>query len=142
MACDGSPDCAGDNGSHTPILPQTHPNCQQEFPIDTPSLIPHNLTMKTSLADHPQKACINVCYKPSYRITRSQLEYLGEQAKRLQRLTKKLCQQEITSFAEAQASQFAGPRDYPLNDTGQQQEQYRTLFDSTNNRFAGQVIFR
>jgi len=46
-----------------------------------------------------QKAYIDARYKPSYRITRSELEYLAKRVKLLQRLTKKICKAKIESFA-------------------------------------------
>jgi len=46
-----------------------------------------------------QKAYIDARYKPSYRITRTELEYLAKCVKLLQRLTKKICKGKIESFA-------------------------------------------
>ena len=45
-----------------------------------------------------QKAYIDARYKPSYRITRTELEYLAKRVKILQRLTKKVCAAKIDSF--------------------------------------------
>ena len=45
-----------------------------------------------------QKAYIDARYKPSYRITRTELEYLSKRVKLLQRLTKKICVAKIESF--------------------------------------------
>ena len=45
-----------------------------------------------------KKAYIDARYKPSYRITKKQLEYLATRVKKLQRLTKKTCTQKIQSF--------------------------------------------
>jgi HEPN domain-containing protein len=45
-----------------------------------------------------KKAYVDARYKPSYRITKKQLEYLAKRVKILQRLTKKICQQKIESF--------------------------------------------
>jgi HEPN domain-containing protein len=45
-----------------------------------------------------KKAYIDARYKPAYRITAKQLEYLAHRAKKLQRLTKKACTQKIKSF--------------------------------------------
>jgi len=46
-----------------------------------------------------QKAYIDARYKPSYRITRTELEYLAKRVKLLQRLTKRICKDKIASFA-------------------------------------------
>jgi predicted nucleotidyltransferase/HEPN domain-containing protein len=45
-----------------------------------------------------KKAYIDARYKPSYRITKKQLEYLAQRVKKLQRLTKKICKEKIESF--------------------------------------------
>ena len=45
-----------------------------------------------------KRAYIDARYKPSYRITKKQLEYLGQQVKKLQRLTNKICVAKIKSF--------------------------------------------
>jgi len=45
-----------------------------------------------------QKAYIDARYKPSYRITRTELEYLAKRVKLLQRLTKQICKAKIESF--------------------------------------------
>jgi hypothetical protein len=45
-----------------------------------------------------KRAYIDARYKPSYRITKKQLEYLGQRVKILQRLTNKICKQKIESF--------------------------------------------
>jgi len=45
-----------------------------------------------------QKAYIDARYKPSYRITRTELEYLAKRVKLLQRLTKQICRQKMESF--------------------------------------------
>jgi HEPN domain-containing protein len=46
-----------------------------------------------------KKAYVDARYKPSYRITKKQLEYLSKRVKILQRLTKKICKAKIESFA-------------------------------------------
>ena len=38
---------------------------------------------------------------PGYRIIKAQLEYLAERVKKLQRLTKKICQARIESYLSA-----------------------------------------
>jgi predicted nucleotidyltransferase/HEPN domain-containing protein len=45
-----------------------------------------------------KKAYIDARYKPSYKITKKQLEYLAKRVKILQRLTKKICKEKIDSF--------------------------------------------
>ncbi len=45
-----------------------------------------------------KRAYIDARYKPSYRITKKQLEYLAKRVKILQRLTKKICKEKIESF--------------------------------------------
>jgi predicted transcriptional regulator len=61
------------------------------FPQDT---VPHRKAF-TLL----KKAYIDARYKKDYKITKKQLEYLAEQVKVLQRLTKKICGKKIESFA-------------------------------------------
>ena len=45
-----------------------------------------------------KKAYIDARYKKDYKITRKQLEYLAKRVKILQRLTKKICKEKMTSF--------------------------------------------
>jgi predicted nucleotidyltransferase/HEPN domain-containing protein len=45
-----------------------------------------------------RRAYVEARYNPRYRITKKQLEYLAERVKRLQRLTKKICQARIESY--------------------------------------------
>jgi predicted nucleotidyltransferase/HEPN domain-containing protein len=45
------------------------------------------------------RAYVEARYNPRYRITKTQLEYLAERVKKLQRLTKKICQARIESYA-------------------------------------------
>jgi len=40
-------------------------------------------------------------YNPGYRITKEQLEYLAERVRRLQDLTKRLCEARIESYRAA-----------------------------------------
>jgi HEPN domain-containing protein/predicted nucleotidyltransferase len=61
------------------------------FPQDT---IPHRKAF-TLL----KKAYIDARYKKNYKITKKQLEYLAERVKVLQRLTKRICEEKIESFA-------------------------------------------
>jgi HEPN domain-containing protein/predicted nucleotidyltransferase len=44
------------------------------------------------------RAYVEARYNPRYRITKGQLEYLAERVRRLQRLTKKICQARIESY--------------------------------------------
>jgi predicted nucleotidyltransferase/HEPN domain-containing protein len=44
------------------------------------------------------RAYVEARYNPRYRITKGQLEYLAERVKRLQRLTKRICQARIESY--------------------------------------------
>jgi predicted nucleotidyltransferase/HEPN domain-containing protein len=44
------------------------------------------------------RAYVEARYNPRYRITKGQLEYLAERVKKLQRLTKKICQMRIESY--------------------------------------------
>ncbi len=45
-----------------------------------------------------RRAYVEARYNPRYRITKSQLEYLAERVKKLQRLTKRICQARIESY--------------------------------------------
>ncbi len=45
-----------------------------------------------------KKAYIDARYKPEYKITKKQLEYLAKCVRKLQRLTKKICTEKIESF--------------------------------------------
>ncbi len=45
-----------------------------------------------------KKAYIDARYKKDYKITKKQLEYLAARVKRLQRLTKRICDEKIESF--------------------------------------------
>jgi predicted nucleotidyltransferase/HEPN domain-containing protein len=48
-----------------------------------------------------RRAYVEARYNPRYRITKKQLEYLAERVKKLQRLTKRICQARIESYASA-----------------------------------------
>jgi len=48
-----------------------------------------------------KRAYVEARYNPGYRITKPQLDYLGERVKKLQRLTKKICQARIESYLSA-----------------------------------------
>ena len=58
-------------------------------------------------ATDQQKRCFDLLneaytkarYDPQYKINKKQLEYLAKCVKKLQRLTKKICTEKITSFA-------------------------------------------
>ena len=45
-----------------------------------------------------RRAYVEARYNPAYKITRAQLEYLGERVRKLQRLTKKICEAKIESY--------------------------------------------
>ncbi len=45
-----------------------------------------------------RRAYVEARYNPRYRITKGQLEYLAERVKKLQRMTKKICQARIESY--------------------------------------------
>jgi predicted nucleotidyltransferase/HEPN domain-containing protein len=46
-----------------------------------------------------KRAYVEARYNPGYRITKAQLEYLAERVKKLQRLTKRICQARIESYS-------------------------------------------
>jgi len=48
-----------------------------------------------------KRAYVEARYNPGYKITKAQLDYLGERVKKLQRLTKKICQARIESYFSA-----------------------------------------
>ena len=45
-----------------------------------------------------RKAYIDARYNPKYKVTKKELEYLAERVKQLQRVTKAVCQERITSY--------------------------------------------
>ena len=59
---------------------------------------PRETEQERKLFDLLKKAYIDARYKPDYRITKKQLEYLAKRVKILQRLTKKICKEKIDSF--------------------------------------------
>ena len=46
-----------------------------------------------------RKAYIDARYNPKYKVTKRELEYLGERVKKLQRLTKEVCKERIESYS-------------------------------------------
>jgi HEPN domain-containing protein/predicted nucleotidyltransferase len=48
-----------------------------------------------------RRAYVEARYNPRYRITKSQLEYLAERVRKLQRLTKRICQARIESYSSS-----------------------------------------
>jgi predicted nucleotidyltransferase/HEPN domain-containing protein len=48
-----------------------------------------------------KRAYVEARYNPGYKITKSQLEYLAERARKLQHLTKKICEARIESYLSA-----------------------------------------
>jgi len=60
---------------------------------------------QTEVLRHPifcpellRRAYVEARYNPGYKITKAQLEYLAEQVRELQRLTKKICEAKIESY--------------------------------------------
>jgi len=45
-----------------------------------------------------RRAYVEARYNPAYQITKAQLEYLGQRVRKLQRLTKKICEAKIESY--------------------------------------------
>jgi HEPN domain-containing protein len=45
-----------------------------------------------------RRAYVEARYNPGYKITKAQLEYLAERVKKLQRLTKRICEARIKSY--------------------------------------------
>jgi HEPN domain-containing protein len=45
-----------------------------------------------------KRAYVEARYNPGYKINKAQLEYLAERVRKLQRLTKKICQARIESY--------------------------------------------
>ena len=48
-----------------------------------------------------KRAYVEARYNPAYKITKAQLEYLAERVRKLQRLTKKICEAKIESYLSA-----------------------------------------
>ena len=48
-----------------------------------------------------RRAYVEARYNPGYKITKSQLEYLAERVKKLQRLTKKVCEARVEWYLSA-----------------------------------------
>ena len=67
-----------------------NPQFAEVFPRDT--------ARQRKLFNLLKRAYVDARYKPSYRITKKQLEYLAKRVKILQRLTKKICEAKIESF--------------------------------------------
>jgi hypothetical protein len=53
------------------------------------------------MLDPLKLAYIEARYNPAHRITKPQLEYLGERVKKLRRLTERICQARIESCVSA-----------------------------------------
>ena len=47
-----------------------------------------------------RKAYVDARYKPSYTITKEELDWLGERVQELQNLTEKLCKKKIASYEQ------------------------------------------
>ena len=67
-----------------------NPQFAEVFPRDT--------EQQRKLFNLLKRAYVDARYKPSYRITKKQLEYLAKRVKILQRLTKRICKEKIESF--------------------------------------------
>jgi hypothetical protein len=48
-----------------------------------------------------KRAYVEARYNPGYKIAKAQLEYLAQRVKKLQRLTKRICQARIESYLSA-----------------------------------------
>jgi len=66
---------------------------------DFAKVFPRETDEQRKLFNLLKKAYVDARYKPSYRITKKQLEYLAKRVKILQRLTKKICKEKIESFS-------------------------------------------
>ena len=64
------------------------------FPV-----FPRSTPEEERLFDLLKKAYIDARYKPEYKITKRELEYLGGRVRKLQKLTKELCKEKIESYA-------------------------------------------
>ena len=60
---------------------------------------PHSTQEENRLFELLRRAYIEARYNPKYKITRKELEYLGERVKKLQKLTKEICKERIESYA-------------------------------------------
>ncbi len=61
-------------------------------------VIPNSTPEEKRLFDLLKKAYIDARYKKGYKITKKELEYLGDKVKKLERLTRKKCKEKIESF--------------------------------------------
>jgi len=64
-------------------------------------VFPRDTEQERKLFNLLKKAYIDARYKPEYRITKKQLEYLAMCVRKLQRLTKKICKEKIESFVSS-----------------------------------------
>jgi predicted nucleotidyltransferase/HEPN domain-containing protein len=62
------------------------------------AVFPHATEEQKKSFDLLNRAYVEARYNPRYRITKGQLEYLAERVRKLQRLTKKICQARIESY--------------------------------------------
>ena len=62
-------------------------------------VFPRSTPEEERLFELLKKAYIDARYNPKYKITKKELEYLGERVKKLQRLTKAICKEKIDSYA-------------------------------------------
>ena len=63
------------------------------------TVFPRGTKRESRLFELLKAAYIDARYNPDYRITRKELEYLASRVRRLQRLTKRICQAHIAGFA-------------------------------------------
>jgi len=61
-------------------------------------IFPKGTKKEKRLFDLLKRAYVDARYEESYKIKKSELEYLGKKVKKLQALTKKLCREKIESF--------------------------------------------
>ncbi|MHC4394217.1 MAG: HEPN domain-containing protein [Planctomycetota bacterium] len=62
------------------------------------AVFPQATDVEKDCFDLLNRAYVEARYDPDYKITKKQLEYLAQRVRKLNRLTKKICQQKIESF--------------------------------------------
>jgi len=73
---------AGQDPAFLPVFPKATPEEKECF-------------------DLLRRAYVEARYNPAYKITKAQLEYLAERVRKLQRLTKRICEAKIESYLSA-----------------------------------------
>jgi len=66
------------------------------------SIFPRNTDEEKRLFELLRKAYVDARYKKTYKITREELQELGQRVERLKDLTESICQKAIESFSEAE----------------------------------------